>query len=211
MLKDNKNYYLIREDIDNECLEYFDFETMNFVNKVTKGVNLAAIDVLTTMFPDGNSLNNYIKKVDNKEYNYTYKIIYTKNRIKEEKVLKVIWDDLTLNSMSKLADDSVDFTNDYNCSTLLSIIEEIKNVKNGLARKIATSKKESYRLNDNNIKIVEVIASSKKNIPFKDLIEIFSDYKEIKSLYLNYKYNNLENEKTFQNQLMKIKELLNKE
>ena len=204
-------YNLIREDIDNEYLEYFDFESMSFVNKITKGMDISSIDALTTMFLDGNDLNNYIEKLEDNEYNYTYKIIYTTNKTKEEKVLKVIWDDPTLSSISKLADGKVDFTSDHNYHTFIDIIEEIKNAKSGLARRIATSKKESYRLNDQNKKIVEVLASSKKDIPFKDLIDVFSDYKECRALYLNYKFNKIEMENSYKNQLMKIKELLKKE
>lgn len=207
MAKQNGSYNLIREDIDNEYLEYFDFESMSFVNKVTKGVDLSSIDALTTMFTDGNELNNYIEKIDNdNEYNYTYKIIFTTNKSKEEKVLKVVWNDPTLSSISKLSDNKVDFVSDYNYMTFLAIIEEIKNNKSGLARKIASSKKESYRLSDYNKKIVEVVASSKKEVPFKDLLEVFSDYKECRALYLNYKYNNIELNKSFKEQLIKIKQ-----
>ena len=207
MSKQIGSYNLIREDIENEYLEFFDFESMSFVNKVTKGVDLSSIDALTTMFFDGNDLNNYIEKIDNEdnEYNYTYKIIYTTNKSKEEKVLKVIWDDSTLSSISKLADGKVDFVSDYNYMTFLAIIEEIKDTKSGLAKKIASSKKESYRLNDHNKKIIEVLASSKKEVPYKDLIEVFSDYKECRALYLNYKYNNIEQNKSFKEQLIKIK------
>ena len=207
MSKQVGKYNLIREDIDNEYLEYFDFESMSFVNKITKGVELSSIDALTTMFFDGNDLNNYIEKIENdNEYNYTYKIIYTTNKSKEEKVLKIIWDDSTLNSISKLADGKVDFVSDYNYMTFLAIIDEIKDVKSGLARKIATSKKESYRLSDYNKKIIEVIASSKKEIPFKDLLDVFSDYKEYRALYLNFKYNDIEQNKSFKEQLAKIKQ-----
>ncbi len=200
-------YNLIREDIENEYLEYFDFESMSFVNKVTKEVDLSSIDVLTTLFENQEELSNYIDKVEefHSEYNYSYKIIYTTNKTKEEKVLKVVWNDSTLSSFSKLADGKVDFTSEKNYYTFFNIIESIKDTKNGLSRKIATSKKESYRLSDHNRKIVEVLSSSKKEIPFKDLMEVFADYKECRALYLNYKYNNLEIENSFRNKLQKIK------
>ena len=210
MSKQIGSYNLIREDIDNEYLEYFDFETMSFVNKVTTGLDLSSIDALTTLFEDERELSNYIDKVEefHNEYNYSYKIIYTTNKSKEEKVLKIVWNDPTLSSFSKLADGKVDFTSDKNYFTFLNIIESIKDTKNGLAKRIATSKKESYRLNEHNKKIVEVLASSKKEVPFKDLMEVFSDYKECRALYLNYKHNNLENENLFIKQLQMIKYLI---
>ena len=209
MARNVGKYNLVREDIDNEHIEYFDFETMSFINKVTRGVALSTIDAMTTLFMDSSELSNYFDKVEN-DYTYTYKIIFT-NKNQEEKVLKIIWNDPTLSSFSKLADGEVDFTSDYNFNTFFGIIDEIKDVKNGLARRIATSKKESYRLSENNRKIVEVIASSKKEISPKDLMEIFSDYKECRALYLNYKYNKVEQEKSFQSQILKIKKMLNGE
>lgn len=210
MSKQDRSYNLIREDVDNEYLEYFDFETMSFINKITKGVELSTIDALTTMFTDDKELNNYIEKVDS-EYNYTYKIIYTTSKKKEEKVLKVIWDDVTLSSISKLADGKVDFVSDYNYYVFLAIIDAIKNNKNGLVKRISSSKKESYRLSDQNRKIIEFIANSKEEIPFKALIEVFSDYKEYRALYLNFKYYNLENNLSLNEQIKDVKQLLKKE
>ena len=210
MSKQDRSYNLIREDVDNEYLEYFDFETMSFINKITKGVELSTIDALTTMFTDDKELNNYIEKVDS-EYNYTYKIIYTTSKKKEEKVLKVIWDDVTLSSISKLADGKVDFVSDYNYYVFLAIIDAIKNNKNGLVKRISSSKKESYRLSDQNRKIIEFIANSKEEIPFKALIEVFSDYKEFRALYLNFKYKNLENNLSLNEQIKDVKQLLKKE
>ena len=210
MSKQDRSYNLIREDVDNEYLEYFDFETMSFINKITKGVDLSTIDALTTMFIDDKELNNYIEKVDS-EYNYTYKIIYTTSKKKEEKVLKVIWDDVTLSSISKLADGKVDFVSDYNYYVFLAIIDAIKNNKNGLVKRISSSKKESYRLSDQNRKIIEFIANSKEEIPFKALIEVFSDYKEFRALYLNFKYYNLENNLSLNEQVSNVKQLLKKE
>lgn len=210
MSKQDRSYNLIREDVDNEYLEYFDFETMSFINKITKGVELSTIDALTTMFTDDKELNNYIEKVDS-EYNYTYKIIYTTSKKKEEKVLKVIWDDVTLSSISKLADGKVDFVSDYNYYVFLAIIDAIKNNKNGLVKRISSSKKESYRLSDQNRKIIEFIANSKEEIPFKALIEVFSDYKEFRALYLNFKYYNLENNLSLNEQIKDVKQLLKKE
>ena len=74
-----------------------------------------------------------------------------------------------------------------------------------------SSKKESYRLSDQNKKIIEVISNSKKEVPFKSLIEVISDYKEYRALYLNYKYYNLDNNISMEDDLKKVKQLLRKE
>lgn len=211
MSKQLGRYNLVREDLDNENIEFFDFEAMRFVKNITKGVDLSSVDALTTMFVDGNDLSDYIDKINNEENNYTYKIIYTTSKTQEEKVLKVIWDDKVLNSISKLADDKVDFVSDYNYMTFLCIIEEIKNPKSGLVKRINSSRKESYRLSDNNKKIIDAMINSKENITLKDLIDVFSDYKEYRALYLNYKYNNIEHNNSFEEQMNSVKRLLKKE
>ena len=207
MSRNTGRYNLVREDIDNEHIEYFDFESMTVVNNVTKGVDISSIDALTTLFDDEKELSEYVDKVDS-DYSYTYKIIFTTNKSKEEKVLKIVWNDPTLSSFSKIADGKVDFTSDYNFNTFFSIISDIKDSRNGLAKRIVSSKKESFKLNDQNKKIVEVIASSRKEIPYKDLMDSFFEYKECRALYLNYKYNTIEYENTFQGQLEKIKKML---
>lgn len=205
-----RGYNLIREDIENEYLEYFDFDSMSFVNKVTKDVDLSSIDALTTLFENQEELSDYIDKVEefHNEYNYSYKIIYTINKTKEEKVLKIVWNDPTLSSFSKLADGKVDFSNDKNYYTFLYIIESIKKCKNGLVKRIMTSKKESYRISDNNKKIIETLTNSKKEVSFKDLMDVFSDYKECRALYLNYKYYNIENNISMDDSLKSVKQLL---
>ena len=207
MAKLSGRYNLVREDIENEYIEYFDFETMSFVNKVTKGVDISTIDAMTTLFEDENGFVDYVSKVkDDNEYFFDYKIIYATNKTKEEKILKIIWNDSKLNSISKLADGKVDFVSDLNFNLFLNIIEEIKK-KNGLTKRILTSKKESFKLNDQNRKIVEIISGLKVDVPIKDLIEVFSDYKEYRALYLNYKYFLAEKENSFQNQFNKRKKL----
>lgn len=205
MAKLSGRYNLVREDIENEYIEYFDFETMSFVNKVTKGVDISTIDAMTTLFEDENGFVDYVSKVkDDNEYFFDYKIIYATNKTKEEKILKIIWNDSKLNSISKLADGKVDFVSDLNFNLFLNIIEEIKK-KNGLTKRILTSKKESFKLNDQNRKIVEIISGLKVDVPIKDLIEVFSDYKEYRALYLNYKYFLAEKENLLQKPFYKIK------
>ena len=207
MSKQSGRYNLVREDIDNEYVEFFDFESMSFVNKITKGVDISTIDSMTTLFVDENDFMNYFDKIkNNDEYNYKYKIIYTTNKSREEKVLKIVWDDARLNSISKLADGKVDFASDYNFSLFLEILEEIKK-KNGLTKRISTSKKESFKLNEQNRKIIEIISGLKVEVPIKDLIEVFSDYKEYRALYLNYKYYLIEKENSLQKPINKIKKL----
>ena len=208
MAKNNGDYNLIREDIENEYIEYFDFEKMAFVDKIAKSVDISTIDALTTLFSDQEELNDYLSvSKNNNDYNYKYKIIYKQNRKSEEKLFKCIWNDPSLSSISKLSDNKVDFTSESNYSLFLKIIEDIKNNQNGLVKRIVTSRKESFKLNKNNIKIIECIASGEE-IPLKDLMDIFSDYKEYRALYINYKYNNLDPQLSYKNELIKIKEKL---
>jgi len=193
MARNTGSFYLIREDMENEYIEYFDFENMTFVPKITKGVMLSTIDALTTIFLDDSELSDYIDKIKT-EYKYMYKIIHKSFGKKEDKVLNAVWNDKYLSSISKLADFKVDFTNDYNFLILYDIIKAVKDKKNGLSKAITTSKKESTRLNDKNKKIILEIANSSKELLPKDMMEIFSDYNEFRALYLNYKnYSEIEN------------------
>lgn len=189
MAKNTGTYYLIREDIENEYFEFFDFEDMKFSTKSKKGVMLATIDALTTMFEHEEKLCDYIDKV-NSDYKYTYKIIHKSFSKKDDKVLNVVWNDKYLSSISKLADFKVDFTNEHNYFLLYDIINAVKNKKNGLLKSIMSSKKESTKLSENNRKLILEIANTGKEPLPKDLMDIFSDYNEFRALYLNYKNNN---------------------
>ena len=203
MAKNTGSYHLIREDIENEYIEYFDFENMEFIPKVTKGVMLSTIDALTTMFFSDEELSDYIDKIEN-EYKYTYKIIHKSFGKKEDKVLNVIWDDKKLSSISKISDFKVDFSSDYNFMILYDIINAVKDKKNGLVKAISSSKKESTKLNDRNKKIILDIANTNKEPLPKDLMEIFSDYNEFRALYLNYKYNKEIDKNNFKEKLKRL-------
>lgn len=203
MARNTGSYHLIREDIENEYIEYFDFENMEFTPKITKGVMLSTIDALTTMFFSDEELSDYIDKIEN-EYKYTYKIIHKSFGKKEDKVLNVIWDDKKLSSISKISDFKVDFSSDYNFLILYDIINAIKDKKNGLVKAISSSKKESTKLNDRNKKIILDIANTNKEPLPKDLMEIFSDYNEFRALYLNYKYNKEIDKNNFKEKLKRL-------
>lgn len=203
MARNTGSYHLIREDIENEYIEYFDFENMEFTPKITKGVMLSTIDALTTMFLNENDLSNYIDKIES-EYKYTYKIIHKSFGKREDKVLNVIWDDKKLSSISKISDFKVDFSSDYNFLILYDIINAIKDKKNGLVKAICSSKKESTKLNDRNKKIILDIANTNKEPLPKDLMEIFSDYNEFRALYLNYKYNKEIDKNNFKEKLKRL-------
>ena len=203
MARNTGSYHLIREDIENEYIEYFDFENMEFTPKITKGVMLSTIDALTTMFFSDEELSDYIDKIEN-EYKYTYKIIHKSFGKKEDKVLNVIWDDKKLSSISKISDFKVDFSSDYNFLILYDIINAIKDKKNGLVKAISSSKKESTKLNDRNKKIILEIANTNKEPLPKDLMEIFSDYNEFRALYLNYKYNKEIDKNNFKEKLKRL-------
>ena len=203
MARNTGSYHLIREDIENEYIEYFDFENMEFTPKITKGVMLSTIDALTTMFLNENDLSNYTDKIES-EYKYTYKIIHKSFGKKEDKVLNVIWDDKKLSSISKISDSKVDFSSDYNFLILYDIINAIKDKKNGLVKAISSSKKESTKLNDRNKKIILDIANTNKEPLPKDLMEIFSDYNEFRALYLNYKYNKEIDKNNFKEKLKRL-------
>ena len=203
MARNTGSYHLIREDIENEYIEYFDFENMEFTPKITKGVMLSTIDALTTMFFSDEELSDYIDKIEN-EYKYTYKIIHKSFGKREDKVLNVIWDDKKLSSISKISDSKVDFSSDYNFMILYDIINAIKDKKNGLVKAISSSKKESTKLNDRNKKIILEIANTNKEPLPKDLMEIFSDYNEFRALYLNYKYNKEIDKNNFKEKLKRL-------
>ena len=207
MAKNTGSYYLIREDIENEYIEYFDFENMEFLPKITKGVVLSTIDSLTTMFLSESDLSDYIDKVES-IYKYTYKIIHKSFSKKEDKVLNVIWNDKYLSSISKISDSKVDFTSDYNFFILYEIINAVKDKKNGLVKTISSSKKESTKLSDRNKKIILDIANTNKEPSPKVLMEIFSDYNEFRALYLNYKYNKELDKNNFKEKLKRLSLIL---
>lgn len=154
-----------------------------------RGTALSTIDSMTSLFEDEKAFENYLKKeeIDEEETEYDYKILYRDKRRKKDIYLPVIWNDMNISSLSRLANGTVDYTSENNFELINKIINEIKNVSNGLAKKIATSKKSATEISDNNKKIVTLIASSKKEVPFGTIIDAFRSYKEIRALYLNYK------------------------
>lgn len=187
MSRRSGRYCLIREDLDNDKIEFFDLETMSFVKNNTKGIDLPCIDVMTTSFDGPAHFTSYIDETKQSQHSYTYKIIYKALKKKESVILPVVWDDIPLNSFSKLSDGKVDFVQDYNYDNFFRIIDEVRDPKNGLARKIATAKKASLKMCKDNRKAIEALASSDKETPYRELMLAFSNYRECRALYLNYK------------------------
>lgn len=189
MAKVDSNYYLIKVDSNTGDIEYFDFETMDFLSEKKEAVPLSTIDALTTLFANGQELDNYLsrKETVEREYHYSFEIIFKSKENEPEKSMKPVWNDYILNSISKISDNEVDFTNDKNYETLITIIDTIKKPKSTLARKIAGAEKEATRLTDGNKKIIGILAKTNKSVPIVGLMLVFASYKEFRALYLNYK------------------------
>lgn len=192
MAKTNSSiYYLIKVDNFTGDIEYFDFEMMDFSPEIVKPVPLSNIDALTTVFEDGQELDNYVSKTTriDREYSYSFEIFYIPKKNSDFRYFNPVWNDSTLNSISKVSNGEVDFSNSKNYDTLFEIIDTIKRPESGLARKIIKSQREATRLTDKNKVIIGALASSNKQIEIETLEPIFSNYKEFRALYLNYKDN----------------------
>jgi hypothetical protein len=201
MSKNSGIYYLIKENKNTNEIEYFNFESMEFSRIIPKGVALSTLDSLTSMFQDGIEFESFIKRKDiEEEYPYEYKIEYKDKRRKQDLYLSVIWNDMRISAMSKLADGCVDYSNWSNYELLFNIIDDVKDSSSGLAKRIASSKKDSTKISDQNKKLVVVIASSRKEVPIGDILNAFKSYKEFRALYLSYKEND--------NGLVNLKEML---
>jgi hypothetical protein len=194
-------YYLIKENKNTGEIEYFNFESMEFSRIIPKGVALSTLDSLTSLFVDGSEFESFVSKKDINDSNpYEYEIEYKDKRRKQDLYLPVVWNDMRISAMSKLADGYVDYSNWSNYELLFNIVDDIKDNTTGLAKRIASSKKDSTKISDQNKKLVVVIASSRKEVPIADILESFKNYKEFRALYLNYKEND--------NGLVNLKEML---
>lgn len=170
MSRSSGTYYLIKENVEEDKIEIFNFEIMDFARVEKRGVALSTIDSLTSFFEDGKALERYLKKdeVDDDEVEYEYKILCKNKREKEDIYLPVIWNDTNISSLSKLANGIVDYTSEYNFELMNKIIS------------------------DNNKKIVALIAHSDKEVPLAAILDAFKSYKEVRALYLNYRDNEME-------------------
>jgi hypothetical protein len=196
-------YYLIRINERTDEIDYFDFGLMDFSIKKGNIATLSSIDCLTTMFEDQDDFEEFIYRDLNTDHDYTYKIQYT-NKKGTVKYIPVVWNDYKLNALSKVANGRVDYSIEENYDSLSEIVERIKDVASGTARKIVTNKKEGFKISDDNKSIVEVIASSNKDVPFDAILKSFSIYTEARALYLSStEKKNFEN--TFKKMLMNIK------
>lgn len=210
MAKNNGIYFLVKKNVWDGSLEYFNFEEMAFADTKGKGVQLSTIDALTTSFFDGNDLCSYLERKDQsgKETWYKYYISYKATRKSdEEKKLNPVWGDRVLNAISKITDGQVDFSHNNVYDTFIEIFSELQDQKSGLARNIINSKKDSTRLSDHNKDVVGVIASSSdtNTKPTElDVMHAFSQYKDFRALYLGFRdYHRQPN--TFKELLSKIK------
>lgn len=209
-MKNNAVYYLMKIDKKTSKVEYFDFDFMQFIPERKKPVPLSTIDAMTTLFTDGQELDDYLNKNDerDKNYNYDFKIVFKlRKKDANERIINPVWNDPTLSAISKISDGKVDFTYDKNLSILLTIIEMVKKAETGLARRIVGSKKDETCLNAENKKLIGALANSSKMAFTGDLMEIFSSYTEFRALYLNYKEHG-KTSMTFIEQLRKIRDKL---
>lgn len=190
--KNNNNYHLIKIDNITKEVEYFDFETMNFSKEPSKAYPLSSIDSLTTMFESGQELDDYLNKNSHfdREYSCSFEIIYKGRKTGEIRSFQPVWNDSNLNSISKVCDGKVDFTNERNYDLLFTIIEMSSRPETGLALRIAKAKGEATRLSDQNKSLITAIASANKPLFRGEIQTVFSNYKEFRALYLNYKEHN---------------------
>ncbi|MBR1386672.1 MAG: hypothetical protein IJ568_07575 [Bacilli bacterium] len=189
MANNKGRYFLKRENIYKEEIEFFNFKTMDFEDKRNEGVMLSTIDSMTTLFSDGDELERYLSKDTRKEHMYKYIIVYRNNKNEEERELNPVWDDMKLNAISKISDGKINYDNNIMIELAEEIFDEIKKPNSLLARKIVKAKKNDLKLDDYNKKLVGALASSKRSPFIGDLTEAFSSYKEFRALYLNYKEN----------------------
>lgn len=194
MANNKGRYFFKRENIYNDDIEFFNFKTMDFEDARSEGVMLSTIDSMTTLFTDGDELERYLSKDSNKEHMYKYMIVYRNNKNEEDKELKPVWDDMKLNAISKISDGKINYDNSIMIEIAYEIFNEIKNPNSLLARRIVKERKNDYKLDDYNKKLIGALASSKRSPSINDLTEAFSSYKEFRTLYLNYKDNKNKND-----------------
>ena len=210
MSKNSGSYFLVRDK--NGIIDYFDFHKMRFSKYSSDGVSLSTIDSLTTWFPDGQYLCNFLDRTDVIKSNYDYKF-YIKQIIPNSKSPKpnmyVVWEDSTLNAISKITDGKVDLFHENVYEIFLNMINEIKDQQSGLARILLTSNRPEFRLSKLNKDTVEVLASSSstKKMPlFSELVKCFLPYNEFRALYLAYKENDRSKTYTIGDRLSKMKD-----
>ena len=179
-------YYLIKKELTTDDIEYFDFEQMEFSSEKKKGVYLATIDALTTIFTDKEEMENYFDIPIQETANH-YKIIYRSKNKNKDKELNVVWDDPILSGFSKLTDGKVDYTGNTQYETLMEMLNELRDVKTGFGMRLSKSKKEEHKLSDHAKSVVIAASSDNSNSFTGDFIKTFSSYKDCRALYLAYK------------------------
>ncbi len=195
--------YLIRENELDGKIEYFDFTSMKFNDSKLRSTTFSTIDAMTTLFDDERDFEFYINPTDESNITYNYKIMSRCDKKENYKYYNVIWNDYKLNALSKITDDRVDFSLPIVYSIFDEIISEIKKIGSGFALSIECSKSNDKRLNDYSKKLIGALASNKDALSTSVLVDAFSDYKEIRALYLNFKGYQNRNE-SYKLQLKKI-------
>ena len=175
-------YFFERIGKDNHQKEFFNFDTMSYCRKKPNGVFLSTIDAMTTLFNDGNDLDDYI---ENEIGNYEYRISYIYK--KKEYNLIPVWNDYKLNAISKTHNGNVDFKSEIPNSMMTVIFNEVMNPASGFALRVMKSKDNSYALEDNNKKLVGFLASTRNKSIIGNYVKTFSNYHEFRKMYLNYK------------------------
>ena len=180
----NKNYYLVKKDIITGDKEFFNFETLEFGPNKEKGVALATIDALTTIFEDGQELDLYFdrSKTIERDYEYIYKIEARSNNKSIEKTLNTVWDNEDLNALTKLTEGEVDFTGTQQYVVMKGIFDKLSE-GSLLGTKATRTKKEDYRLSENAKKAVIAAYSGTKEAEC-NFFQAFKSYEDARALYL---------------------------
>ncbi len=206
MSRIKENYHLVRSNLNNANLDYFDFNEMCFTKERSNGVPLSTIDAVTTWFPDGEYFCNYLDRTDTikQDYNYAFYIEqYRYLKGIEGPHMYVVWNDITLNAITKITDGRIDLVHEEVYHIFLDIVEELKNPQSALAEMLLTSERPETRLTDVSKSLVKDLSVSSvtgKQPTFYEMVDTFSPYDDFRALYLAYKEN--EKLKTYPNGYM---------
>lgn len=204
--KTGETCYFVRENEISGKIEYFDFASMRFTDSRVKNTTFSTIDAMTTLFDDESDFEFYINPSDESCEYYNYKIMARHDKKENYKYYNVIWNDYKLNALSKITDDKVDFSLPIVYSVFEEMISEIKKIGSGFALAIECNKSNDKRLSDYSKKLLGALASNRETLRTEMLVDAFSDYNEIRALYLNYKGYQNRNE----SYRLQLKKLFNK-
>lgn len=185
MMTKKQIYYLIKEDRINKTIEYLDPNTLKFSEARPKPVSLDTIDMITSIFINGQELESW----DTKSYNYDSEngySYYIYDKIKQEKV-PIIWNDSIYRSIIAFFRDKISFEGTDQKEAIDTILERIKKEKE-LQEEIAKKGKSYYGLSQKSITTVKK-AIERDNEKYDEyFINNFSDFNEFRALYIIVKY-----------------------